>query len=108
MSSRAQLDKVFPLLVERHTDERGFIDWHSVVEDLWMEEFTTIRNRVWKWRNAEAWWLRNRKRIMEERRACGREKRAIQESREVCQEPLEESFIWVPTEGNLVQLAFDF
>ena len=65
MASRAELDNMFPSLVERYTDRQGYTDWHSLVECLWMEEITTLRNRRWKWRNAESWWLRNRRRIME-------------------------------------------
>ncbi len=65
MSSRAELDKMFPSLVERYTDRQGYTDWYSLVEYLQIEEVTTVRNRVWKWRNAESWWLRNRRRIME-------------------------------------------
>lgn len=65
MSRRAELDKMFPSLVERYTDRQGYTDWCSLVEYLQIEEVTTLRNRVWKWRNAESWRLRNRRRIVE-------------------------------------------
>jgi hypothetical protein len=67
MSSRAELDKIFHSLVKKYTDRQGYTDWLSVVEHLQTKEMTTLRNRQWKWRNAESWWLRNRKRIMEDR-----------------------------------------
>ena len=67
MSSRAELDKIFPSLVKKYTDRRGYTDWYSLVEDLQLKEITTFRNRQWKWRNAESWWLRNRRRIKEGR-----------------------------------------
>ena len=108
MSSRAQLDRAFPPFVERHTDERDFIDWHSVVEELQMEDLTTIRNRVWRWRNAEAWWLRNRKRIIEESRERESEGSAVQEREKNYREPVERVFLKIPVEVNPIQLAFDF
>ena len=67
MSSRAELDKIFPSLVKRYTDRRGYTDWLSLIEHLQIGEITTLRNRQWQWRNAESWWLRNRRRIMENR-----------------------------------------
>ena len=67
MSSRAELDRIFPSLVKKYTDRRGYTDWFSTVEYLQLKEITTLRNRQWKWRNAESWWLRNRRRIKEGR-----------------------------------------
>ena len=38
MSSRAELDKIFPSLVKKYTDRRGYTDWFSLVEDLQLKE----------------------------------------------------------------------
>ena len=116
MASRAELDNMFPSLVERYTDRHGYTDWHSLVEYLWIEEITTLRNRQWKWRNAESWWLRNRRRIMENcgGAASGKESNDEQygivesEESEAMLKPLTEGCSEIQQTEPPVQLALDF
>ena len=116
MSSRAELDKMFPSLVEKFTDANGNTDWCSLAEYLLIEEVTTLRKRVWKWRNAQSWWLRNRRRIMENSSgaASGKERgdeqygSAESEDSGKMRMPMTEGCSEIQQTNPLVQLTLDF
>ena len=116
MSSRAELDKRFPSLVEKYTDRQGYTDWYALVEYLQIEEVTTVRNRVWKWRNAQSWWLRTRRRIMENSggAASGKQRYGEQDKSAESEEsgkmrmPLTAGCSEMQQAKPLVQLTLDF
>ena len=64
MSSTAELEQVFPPLIQKHTADDGTVGWKAVAQELKDTGITTGRGVAFTPANTRKWWERNKARLL--------------------------------------------